>query len=203
MRAIKSWWFILAFLSGFALAMWAEEVLLNWHDNRLEFSAPRVRFLEEGKPMELLHNAEAVPFGFQVTLWSGNHNHIFERLHDEFVVSYNLWEEKFMVVKTQSPARKIEHLTAPDAEKWCWQQMTLDVTGIAPDEPLWVRLDVRAEDDKGSPLFGRGVSQSGISLTTLIDLFSRPPRRGQTHWGPYELGPFTIDELKRSPHRGS
>ena len=203
MRAIKSWWVVLAFLSGFALAMWAEEVLLNWHDNRLEFSAPRVHFLEEGNPMQLLHNAEAVPFGFQVTLWSGNHNHIFERLHDEFVVSYNLWEEKYMVVKTQSPARKIEHLTASDAEKWCWQQMTLDVSSIPPDEPLWVRVDVRAEDDKGSPLFGRGVSESGISLTTLIDLFSRPPRRGQTHWGPYDLGPFTLDEVKQKPHHGS
>ena len=43
-RAIKSWWLVLAFLSGFALAMWAEEVILNWRDNRLEFSAPRVHF---------------------------------------------------------------------------------------------------------------------------------------------------------------
>jgi hypothetical protein len=201
-RAIKSWWLILAFLSGFALAMWAEEVILNWRDNRLEFSAPRVHFLEEGKPTELLHNAEAVPFGFQVTLWSGNRTHIFRRLQDEFVVSYDLWEEKFRVVKTQSPVRKVSHLSAADAEKWCWDQMAMDVSGIAGNEPLWVRLDVRAEDDKRSPLFPAGsVSESGISLTSLIELFSQPPRRGQTHWGPYDLGPFTLDELKNSPHR--
>jgi len=203
-RAIKSWWLILAFLSGFALAMWAEEVILNWRDNRLEFSAPRVRFLEEGKPLEILHNAEAVPFGFQVTLWSGSHNHVFKTLTDRFVVSYGLWDERFQVVKTQSPVRKVEHLSATEAEKWCWEQMAVDVSGVAATEPLWVRLDIRAEDDKGSPLFpGGSVSESGISLTNLIEIFSRPPRRGQSHWGPYEMGPFTLDELRRNPHRGS
>jgi len=183
--------------------MWAEEVILNWRDNRLEFSAPRVRFLEEGKPMELLHNAEAVPFGFQITLWSGNRNHIFKTLTDRFVVSYGLWDEKYQVVKTQSPVRKVEHLSVVDAEKWCWEQMAMDVTGIGATEPLWVRLDVRAEDDKGSPLFAGSVGESGISSTSLVELFSRPPRRGQSHWGPYEMGPFTLDELKRSPRRGS
>ena len=71
MRAIKSWWLIVAFLSGFALAMWPRSLILNWRDNRLEFSAPRVHFLR-GKPLELLHNAAPVPFDFQVTLWSGN-----------------------------------------------------------------------------------------------------------------------------------
>jgi hypothetical protein len=202
-RTIKSWWLVLAFLSGFALAMWAEEVILNWRDNRLEFAAPRVHFLG-GKPLELLHNAAPVPFGFQVTLFSGTHEHIFQKLTDRFVVSYDLWEEKFRVVKTQSPVRRVEHLTAPDAEKWCWDQMTMDVSGVASTEPLWVRMEIRAEDGKDGPLFGRGsVSESGISLTSLIELFSKPPRSEQSHWGPYEMGPFTIDDLKHSRRRGS
>ena len=36
-------------------------------------------------------------------------------------------------------------------------------------------LDIRAEDGKDGPLFGRGrIAESGISLTSLIELFSRP-----------------------------
>src|SRR5207249_10127093 len=58
-------------LSGFAAAMWAEELILNWRDNHLEFSAPRVHFLT-GKPLDRLRNAEPVPFDLQITLWSGN-----------------------------------------------------------------------------------------------------------------------------------
>ena len=154
MRTIKSWWLILAFLSGFALAMAAEELILNAHDNRLEFSAPRLHFLA-GKPLEALHNAAPVSFDFQATLWSGNRSHIFRRAAERFVVSYDLWEEKFSVTKLQSPRRSASHLAVRAAEKWCVDQMTMDLTGLDAAEPIWARLEVRAQDARdGGPVFG-------------------------------------------------
>jgi hypothetical protein len=205
---IKSWWLILAFVSGIAIAMMAEELRLNWRDNRLELSAPRVHFLG-GKPLELLHNAAKVPFNFNVTLWSGSKNHIYARSFDRFVISYDLWEEKFKVVKTQSPVATVEHLTAEAAERWCQDQMAVPLPGVSGSEPLWIRLEIRAEDGKDGGVFGRGgrgsVSDAGISLSSLIEIFSRPAQQ-QSHWGPYEVGPFTIDELKRvdrNARRGS
>jgi hypothetical protein len=204
-KSIKSWWLVLAFVSGFGVAMWAEELILNWHNDRLEFTAPRVHFLG-GKPLALLHNAAPVPFDFQMTIWHGKRDQVFEKLTDRFVVSYDLWEERFKVVKTQSPVKSIEHLTADKAEAWCFQQMSasLDLTNVNGAEPLWARVDIRAQDAKGGSLFGRGsISDMGISLTSLIEIFSRPADTQQSHWGPYDVGPFTLDELKRSPHRGS
>jgi hypothetical protein len=200
---VKSWWLILAFLSGFALAMVTEELILNWHDNRLELAAPHVHFLS-GKPLGRLRNAEAVPFDFQVTLWSSNHNHIFARLADRFVVSYSLWEEKFKVVKLTAPRRAVDHLGATAAEAWCLDQMSMDLTGMGDSQPFWVRLEIRAQDAKDAPLFGRGsINESGISLTSLIELFSRPAPAQQPHWGPYDAGPLTIEDLKRGHKRGS
>lgn len=200
MRAIKSWWLIIAFVSGFAFAMMAEELRLNWRDNRLELSAPTVHFLG-GKPLELLHNAASVRFNFNVTLWSGNRSHVYSRNFDQFVVSYDLWEERFKVVKTQSPRRTVEHLTQQAAEQWCVSQMSPELPGIDGSEPLWIRLEIRAEDGKDGPLFGRGargsVSESGISLSNLIEIFSHAPQQ-QSHWGPYDDGPFTLDQIKRS-----
>jgi hypothetical protein len=76
---IKAWWVVAAFLSGLALAMWAEELILNWRDNRLEFSAPRVHFLT-GKPLERLHKAAQVPFDFQITLWAGTRTREFRKI---------------------------------------------------------------------------------------------------------------------------
>jgi hypothetical protein len=205
-RTIKSWWLILAFFSGFALAMWAEELILNWRENRVEFTAPRVHFLT-GKPLESLHNAAHIPFDFQVTLWSGTRSHVFQKLTDRFVISYDLWEEKFKVVKTVGPRKTADHLTALAAEAWCMEQMSDQMSvlsSLGGSEPFWVRLDVRAEDGKEGPLFGRGsISESGISLTSLIEIFSRPAQSQQSHWGPYDSGPYTLDELKRSPRRGS
>jgi len=206
MRAIKSWWLVVAFLSGFALAMFAEELVLTWREDRLDFSAPHVHFIG-GKPLELLHNAASVPFDFKLTLFSGTKTHEFRTIADSFVISYDLWQEDFRVVKTQSPRRVGNHLSATAAEKWCWQQiseqMSEGVHTLGATEPFWARLEIRAEDGKDGPLFGRPLTDAGISLTRLIELFSRPPAAAQSHWGPYESGPYTLDELKHATRRGS
>ncbi len=204
-RTIKGWWLLAAFLSGFALAMWAEELVLNWRDNRVEFSAPKVHFIS-GKPLDLLHNAAPVPFDFQFTVYSDTKTHVFQKLTDRFVISYDLWEEKFKVVKTQSPRAMKDHLTSNAAEAWCFDQMSagLNLNGLTDTEPFWARLEIRAQDGREGSLFGRGsISESGISLTSLIEIFSRPALSQQSHWGPYEAGPFTLGELKRSRNRGS
>ncbi len=206
MRTIKSWWLILAFLSGFGLAMFAEELVLTWREDRLQFSAPRVHFIG-GKPLELLHNAAPVPFDFKLTIFSGTKTHQFREIADRFVVSYDLWQEDFRVVKTQSPRRAADHLNALAAEAWCWQQVSDQASEglhqLGATEPFWARLEIRAEDGRNGPLFGRPVTDAGISLTSLIELFSRPPQDQQSHWGPYESGPYTLDELRRAPKRGS
>lgn len=204
MSAIKKWWVVVAFLSGFALAMVAEELIVNFHNDRLEFALSHVHFLAGGKPLEMLHNAAPVPFDFQMTVYSGTRNHVLQQVTDQFVVSYALWEENFKVVKMQSPRRERERLNAQEAEKWCMDQMSMDLPRVAPNTPLWARFEIRAEDGKDGPLFGRGsIGDSGLSLTSLIEVFSRPARSQQSHWGPYESGPFTLEDLKHSPRRGS
>ena len=198
---ISAWWLVVAFLSGFAAAMWAEELMLNWRDNHIELSAPRLHFLA-GKPLERMHNAVDVPFNFHVTLYSGERSHVFRQVWDRFVVSYDVWDETFHVVKLQEPRKMVSHLTAQAAEAWCWQQMPMDVSGLNNSELFWAKVDIRAEDTKGSPLFrGGAITDSGFSLTSLIELFSRPPDSGQTHWT-LDAGPYTLDDLRRSHGRG-
>jgi hypothetical protein len=202
-NTIKAWWLILAFLSGFALAVVAEELILNWHDNHLEFSAPRVHFLT-GKPLEKLHDGAPVPFDFQITLSSGTRGHVFSRLAERFVVSYDLWEEKFSVTRLQAPRKTASHLTGPAAEAWCLSQMPMEINGLGGSVPFWARLEIRAQDGReAGPLFGRGtVGESGLSLTSLIEIFSRPAQADQSHWM-VDAGPLTLDELKRGHGRGS
>jgi len=197
LRAIKSWWLIVAFLSGLALAMLAEDLVLESHDNRLEFLAPRVHFLS-GKPLERLRNAAEVPFDIQITLWAGDHSRVSQKAIDEFVVSYDLWQETFSVTKLQAPRRVGSHFSASAAEAWCLEQMTMDITGIPTSEPLWARLEIRAQDPPrdGTAPFGRGnITESGISLNNLLAIFTRPPPSPQSHWEA-DVGPVTLDALR-------
>ncbi len=196
MRTIKIWWLLAAFVSGIALAMFAEELILHSRENRLEFQ-PQIHFLT-GQPLARLRNAAEVPFDFQVTLWSGNRNHVFRRIADQFVVSFDIWEEKYSVTKLKAPRKTVSNLSAAAIESWCTSQMAIDLTGLPGNEKFWARFEVRAENPGGDGGLFRtgGISDSGISLTRLIEIFSRPPQRDQFH-AALEAGPLTLDELRR------
>jgi hypothetical protein len=201
-RTIKTWWLVAAFVSGFGLAMWAEDLALNWRNNYLEFSAPHMHFLT-GKPLERLQHGAQVPFDFKVSLFSGTKSHLFSQLAERFLVSYDVWGEQFSVVKTQSPKSHISHLDAAEAEAWCLKQMPVNPVGLSDKESLWARVEVRVPPEKGANPFGKdSISESGINLTGLIELFSRPPALAQPHWME-DTGPVTIEEIKRGNRRGS
>ena len=183
-----------------ALAMVAEDLILHSHNNRLEFAAPHTDFFA-GSPMARLQNAAEVPFVIKTTLFSGKKDHVFTSAADRFIVSYDLWEKTYSVVKVEAPRKTASHLTAKAAQKWCIDQMSLDYTGLSASEPLWARLEIRAEDPaRDGTLLGDSVNSSGISLITgLVEIFGRPAG-SQPHWM-LDYPQFTLDSLKST--RGS
>ncbi len=196
-RRIRFWWIAAAFLCGVATAMFAEELILRAQGNRIDFSAPRLHYLT-GRPLARLRNAEPIAFDFQVTLAASTQTNVVKQNTARFVISYDLWEERYAVTKV-TPARKTaSHLTALEAEAWCVQEMSLlDLSGVAANQQLWARMDIRAEDERESRLFGRGnITDAGISLTSLIERLSMPPKATQPHWT-VEAGPVTLEQLRR------
>jgi len=202
-------WLTLSLTSAFLLALSAQELSLRWRDNELHVVAPRIHFLT-GKSLTSLKNGVAVPFDFQLTLWSGNRSVVFDRVLQRFVLSYDLWEEKFAIAKqrgfamrsdtrTNEARRSASGLSADAAETWCLDSISLSTAGLAENQPIWVKLDIRgAEPKEGSPVFG----ESGLSIASLIELFSRPARASEQRWS-LEAGPFRLDELKRLSGRGT
>lgn len=199
--SIKLWWILLAFFSGVAVAMAAEELVLSEQENQLHFTAPGVHFLA-GRPLERLHNAAEVPFDFRVDIAVGSPSRLYRRTAGRFVISYDLWEETFQVSRiTPSDAgttASISHLTAAEAEQWCLEQMAVDVSGLPANERLWAHMEIRAmaeQDSRG--LFGAAdITESGISLNGLIEFLSRPPRPDQPSWT-LEAGPVTLEQLRQ------
>lgn len=83
-----------------------------------------VRFLA-GRPLEQLKVGAAVPFDLQLTLWSGSA--VVGRAAGRFVVSYDLWEERFSVAHLgpdgRNAAESARGQTAGDAESWCLRRL--------------------------------------------------------------------------------
>jgi hypothetical protein len=167
--------------------------MLRRTGDQLQVSAPGLHFLT-GKPLERLRNGAAVPFDFQLTVAVDNKNNALARALERFVVSYDLWEDRFRVVRVRDSGKSSSHLTATQAETWCLENIILQASQIPADKYIWIRLEVRSGETKSAAAVP---PDSGmISLTTLIDIFSRPTRGVQDRWL-LETGPVRLVDFQR------
>src|SRR5437016_7377998 len=86
-------------------------------DSLLRISAPQIRFIT-GKSLERLKNANNVSFVSQISLSLDSASNVITRKLDRFVLSYDLWEEKFKATRLTPPVKSMERLTVPAAEAW-------------------------------------------------------------------------------------
>jgi hypothetical protein len=158
-------------------------------DAEIHISAPALHFLT-GKSLARLHDGSTVPFDFQLIVAAGSKDNVVARALERFTVSYDVWEEKFSVVRVRDFRRSGMRLTAASAESWCLDNIIIPVSALPAGQQLWARLEIRSAEPK-EPL----AANSGISLATLIEIFSRPSRPQQDHWS-LESAPFQLAGLK-------
>lgn len=180
----------------FAMSASAETMEARLGSGLIHVSAPRLHFIT-GKPLERLRNGAPVPFAMQLALSTDRWVTIAQRDIERFVFSYDVWEEKFRVSKLGSPRKVISHLTAPAAETWCVDELTVPPAGLSERQPFWLRLEVRAETPGDDTAL---LTEEGVSLSRLVEFFSRRTRTDQTRWVT-EAGPFRLADLSR-PGRG-
>jgi hypothetical protein len=183
-------------LAGMAICLSrgrAEEPLdVSFDGDNVRVFAPGLHFLT-GRPLERLKNADTVAFISQITLYSDAHGTVFRRFPERLVVSYDLWEEKFSVTIPGPAKRSLPRVTAAQAESWCLENMAISALGLAPDRPFWVKFELRTTDRRELTSV---MGDSGISLSALVDLFSRPPGRDLS-WS-RTAGPFRLRDLPRA-----
>lgn len=110
-----------------------------------------------------------------------------------YVLSYDLWEERFAVTQVGPPSRSIAYLTSAGAEAWCLEQLTVPVSALGRlgrDLPFWVRLGYRVLDaDSVPPSDGGG----DFTLRGMIDALSRR-RKADASSHSIEAGPFRLQK---------
>jgi hypothetical protein len=190
-QVTRRWWLVAGLCAPFVRAFSVQSLMVRRDGDRLHITAPELHFLS-GKPLEQLKNGSAVAFASQLTLAVDSPALIVARILERFVVSYDLWEEKFKVTKVTAPRRSASNLSSKAAENWCIDNLMPPTGAIPPQRPFWIKLELRAEDSKNQDAV---VGEPGINLTRLIELFSRPPRSQQPRWVA-DAGPLRLTELK-------
>jgi len=107
-----------------------------------------------------------------------------------FVLSYDLWEERFAATVSGTGSRSVSHLTAAAAEAWCIQQLAVPVGGLGSlrTQPFWIRLESRILNGKSD-----GREDEGLTLRGIIDTLSRRQASEKTSHST-EAGPFRVQQ---------
>ncbi len=179
----------LAFIGSLAVAAQAPRLTITRVGNAIAAGAPDLGVIK-GEALSRLKDGRTVRIEFDLAILPGPGGRAAARGRATFVLSYDLWEERFAVTRPGPPPQTSSYLTAAAAEAWCLQHVTIpiDALGALRDAPFWIRLEYRVLDGEPAPAAD---DTAGISLRALIDLFSRRARTGAvTH--AVEAGPFRI-----------
>ena len=171
----------------------AQDASLRLVGDELRVAAPKFNFIS-GKALETLRNGATVAFDIQVSILTDGKSTVLRRNFERFVVSYDVWEERFSVARMRTSRASASRLTAQATEAWALDRFSFSSAGLPSDKPLWVRIDVKAHDAREQP----PETDEGLSLFSLIDLFSKAARpSGPMQWRA-ESQPVTLAELRRT-----
>ena len=170
-----------------ALGVSAQSVAVRAQNGALHLRAPGFSFIK-GQPLARLKDGRSIRFDFELAVLARPGTPAVARAQESFVLSYDLWDERFAVTQTASQSAATSHLTAGDAETWVVDRLTipLAVLGrLGRDQPLWIRLQyiVAGEGDAGA-------GNEGLTLRGLIDRLSR--RAGGELRDAIEAGPLML-----------
>lgn len=156
-------------------------------------NAPQVHFIE-GKAVEKLRNGSTVTYVLSLVVSKvKNPTPVFLK-EERFLVSYDLWEEKYSVMQTGPGGRTASRLTAAMAEAWCLENMPIPLQAIPERQSFMVRLECSIEENENGSV---EKSNSGLTLAALIDIFSRKRETVPLKWEA-AAGPLRLDDLKGS-----
>ncbi len=171
----------------------SEDLFVRRFADQIRVLAPRLHFLS-GKSLERLRDGVTVPFDFQLRIAAGlKNNFVGQPAVERFSISYDVWEERFRVVRLRDFRKSAAGLSAIAAESWCLDNLFVPSAGLPADKELWARLDIRTAEPKEH---ASSNADSGISIPALIQLLSRPPRPQQDHWT-LESASFHLADVKQ------
>jgi hypothetical protein len=183
---------IIGILGAMALAQ-SQSLMVDRRGDQLQIAAPRLHFLT-GKALEKLHNGSTVNYILALTVSAENGRSPVFFIKKRFVVSYDLWEEKYSIVQKGSEGSAISHLSAAMAEAWFLENMPIPMRAVPEKKPFVIKLECAINEIEEE---SEGKSDSGLTLAGLIEVFSRKKREEPLHWEA-SVGPLRLSELKNA-----
>lgn len=183
-------------LAGVALPLSlarAQEGLQVFYDGEtIRPIAPNLHFLT-GKALQRLKDADTVVYLASLKLFTVDQMLPFREKPEKFAVSYDILEEKFKAVISESGERSRAGMTAYQAETWCLDSLAISAAGLAPDRRFFLRLEMRAAGPKEE--FSNVMADP---FRSVVEMLSRKAGPGEQHWGPLQSQTLRLTDLPRA-----
>jgi hypothetical protein len=165
----------------------AQSLTVTTSGGEVRVQAPGFRFIS-GEPLTRLKDGLPVRVELAIGVLPAAGATAVTARRQTFVLSYDLWEERFAAAVSGTGSRSISHLTSAAAEAWCLQQLTVPVSalGALRTQPFWIRLESRILNGGASGDRDDG----GLTLRGMIDALSRRQASDTSHSA--EAGPFRV-----------
>jgi hypothetical protein len=149
--------------------------------------APGFRFIA-GDVQARLKDGRVVRVELGLGVMAGSGAAAIAERRQTFVLSYDLWEERFAAAVSGAGSRSMSHLTAAAAEAWCIQQLAVPVSALGSlrSQAFWIRLESRAINGGSA-----GRDDDGLTLQGIIEALSRRRSAGEMPHS-VEAGPFRV-----------
>lgn len=188
-------WLSAAFIIAVQMSGIAQSLTPRIDGDRLRVGVEGVRFLS-GDALRKLRDGVPVTYIFHLTVLNSRYGSTVAKAEYRFVISYDIFEEKFQVSRERPTVRVVSHLTLAAAEAACLEVLELPLRSINASRPFWLRWDYQAED-------AAQTDNTEVSLGGLVEIFSRTTKKEPTQ-GLVESGPFVLSNLPRvAPSRGA
>ena len=180
----------LALVALGAISLGAQGVTVTRVADAIVVRAPAFAFIK-GEPLVRLKEGRSVRVDLDLFVLPRPGAPAATQIRQGFVLSYDLWEERFAVTRVGPPSTVAAYLTSAAAEAWCLEQLAVPVAALGilgRDTPFWIRLEYRVLDGATT---SESSDTAGFTLRTLIDALSA--RRQATAWtDTVEAGPFRL-----------
>jgi hypothetical protein len=173
-----------------AAMLCAQTVSVKLEGDQLRVAAPQLHFLGSDA-LQRLHNGIAVNYIFKIGITPNRYSRPTTVTSYRFVISYDIFEEKFAVSRIEPNPRSITHLSENAAQLWCLDSITLSTTGMAADQSFWLTLEYQTVEPKPA------TDPSESLIGQLIDVFSKKAQREESR-GTITGGPFNLSDLRKS-----
>lgn len=162
-------------------------------DGVLRILPPNDFHFLEGQTLRRLQDGAGLVFTMQLSMSNDQFRTISRRQVERFVVSFDLWEEKFAAMRLGLVKYQQSHLTRDAAERFLFDHTGIAMHGLAAGEAHWIRAELRADEPKDSAGF---LLDPSVTLSRLVDWFGRSQRGEALRWS-IDRGPFRLHEVER------